>query len=158
MDGISSLERQRIPTTKARSNFFSRAVGSRKASNPLPEDLRGPLGLTTVHKPVGQVIADLVFVHGLGGGSRKTWTKNEDPALFWPQEWLPQDPEFRDVSIHMFGYDSNWGKASILNIQDFAKALLEWVTNCPEIPQDTNVSGFSSYCYSHSTPRDLKTT
>ena len=156
MDEISPLDRRRTSTTAARASFFSRAVASRKASDPGPEDLRGPLGLTTVHKPLGKVIADLVFIHGLGGGSRKTWTKNEDPALFWPQEWLPQDPGFRDVSIHMFGYDSNWDKASILNIQDFAKALLEWVTNCPDIPQDANVSGFPSYCYSYSSLRHLK--
>ncbi|OAP59351.1 hypothetical protein AYL99_06649 [Fonsecaea erecta] len=97
------------------------------------DDWRGPLGLNTVYKPTNQTTADLIFVHGLAGGSRKTWTRKQDPALFWPQ-WLPQDPAFKDVGVHMFGYDSNWSNASILNIQDFALSLLEWVTNSPEIP------------------------
>jgi hypothetical protein len=88
---------------------------------------------------LGEVTADIIFVHGRGGGSRKTWTKNDNPDLYWPQEWLPQDPAFQNVRIHMFGYDSNWDKASILNIHDFAKSLLEWVTNCPDIPQDIEV-------------------
>jgi hypothetical protein len=155
MDELASLDRRRTSATAAtRSSFFSRTVNFRKASDSGLEDLRGPLGLTTVHKPLGNVIADLVFVHGLAGGSRKTWTKNEDPALYWPQEWLPQDPGFRDVCIHMFGYDSNWDKASVLNIQDFAKSLLEWVTNCPEIPQDTSVSASRSipHLTNHSRP------
>jgi hypothetical protein len=29
-----------------------------------------PVGLTTLHNPGGRVVADLVFIHGLGGGSR----------------------------------------------------------------------------------------
>ncbi|KAJ9497212.1 hypothetical protein H2202_007369 [Exophiala xenobiotica] len=122
---------ERRPT---KPNLFSRAVTFRKASD--AQDVRGPLGLSTIHKPLGEVTADIIFVHGLGGGSRKTWTKNDNPDLYWPQEWLPQDPAFQNVRIHMFGYDSNWDKASILNIHDFAKSLLEWVTNCPDIPQD----------------------
>lgn len=92
------------------------------------------MGLTTVHKPLGNVVADVVFVHGLNGGSHKTWTKDSDPALFWPQEWLPHDVGFRNVRIHTFGYDSNWDKGSILDIHDFARSLLEWVINCPDIP------------------------
>ena len=90
--------------------------------------------------PFPKVIADLVFVHGLGGGSRKTWTKDEDPSLFWPQEWLSQDDGFKDVRIHMFGYSSNWEKESVLNIHDFAKSLLEWMKDCPTIPRDAQVS------------------
>lgn len=113
----------------------------------LPSDRRraiendtGPFGLTTVFKPLEKVIADLVFIHGLGGGSRKTWSKDENAYLFWPQEWLSQDAGFRDVRIHTFGYDSSWDKGSILNIHDFAKSLLEWVKDCPAIPRDANVS------------------
>ena len=97
------------------------------------EDTKGPLGLTTIHKPLGEVVADMIFVHGCGGGSRKTWSKNEDPALFWPGEWLSNEPQFRNVRIHTFGYSDN-EKSSNLDVPDFAKSLLECFTSAPGIP------------------------
>ena len=84
-------------------------------------------------------VAHLIFVHGLAGGSRKTWTKNGDASLFWPEAWLGQDSDFRDVKVHTFGYDSNWTKGSILDVSDFAKSLLEWILNYPEIALDAGV-------------------
>lgn len=113
-----------------------RNVKFRHASSPPDYATKGPPGLTTVFQPVGNASGDLVFVHGLGGGSRKTWSKNEDPNLFWPQEWLPQDPNFRDVRVHTCGYNANWGKESILNIHDFAKSLLFSLKDCPTIPRN----------------------
>jgi len=71
---------------------------------------------------------------------RKTWTKDGDPSLFWPKEWLPRDHDFRDVRIHTFGYDANWNKESILNIHDFAKDLLSWLKDSPAIPRENSVS------------------
>lgn len=103
------------------------------------KDSKGPLGLGTLSEPLGPAIADLVFVHGLGGGSRSTWTKSTDESLFWPQEWLPVDGGFRDVRIHSFGYNSNWEKESTLNIHDFARALLGSLQDCPTIPRDSKV-------------------
>lgn len=131
-------------------SLFSRTLTFRKGSDAGIENDKGPLGLTTVFKPLGNVIADLVFIHGLGGGSRKSWSKDENAHLFWPQEWLPQDAGFRDVRIHTFGYDSNWDKGSILNVHDFAKSLLEWVRDCPTIPRDANVSSSQSKMNLHS--------
>jgi len=108
------------------------------------EDKLGPLGLTTLSVPVdGFANADLIFVHGLGGGSRKTWTKSGDPTLFWPKEWLPDDEALQDIRIHSFGYDSDWGKKSILSIQDFANGLLNSILDCPYIPRDTKARSFS---------------
>jgi WD40 repeat protein/pimeloyl-ACP methyl ester carboxylesterase len=135
----SPAERRKTSATTASSKpgFFSRVTTFRKASDSGLEDIKGPLGLTTLHKPLGSVVADIIFVHGLGGGSRKTWSKNENPELFWPAEWLPNDQDFRNVRIHTFGYDSNYDKSSILNVHDFAKSLLEWVTNSPDIPRDS---------------------
>jgi hypothetical protein len=95
---------------------------------------RGPLGLTTLHKPDGSVVLDLVFVHGLNGGSKSTWSRNGDISLFWPQEWLPKDEAFRDVRIHTFGYSSSVTSESILNIQDFARSLLASIHDSPSIP------------------------
>jgi hypothetical protein len=141
MDPLHRLGRRTsIPSERS---YLSRALSLRRTSDSGLESDKDPVGLTTVFKPLEKAIADLVFVHGLGGGSRRTWSKDEDPNLFWPQEWLPQDPAFKDVRIHTFGYDSNWNKESILNIHDFAKTLLEWIKDCPAIPRNEDVG--SSY-------------
>ena len=69
---------------------------------------------------------DLIFVHGLGGGSIRTWCKNHNRSLCWPREWLPRDLGLDKVRVSTFGYN-----AAILsksktkaNISDFAKSLL----------------------------------
>lgn len=108
-------------------------------------DSKGPFGLITLYQPQDSVIADLIFVHGLRGGSRSTWTKSDDPSLYWIKEWLPKDPGFQDVRIHSFGYNSNWYKSSVLNVQDFAKALLGSIQDCPMIPRSSKVSTHLSF-------------
>lgn len=35
-------------------------------------DTKGRFGLNTLHEPAANAVADLVFVYGLGGGSRST--------------------------------------------------------------------------------------
>ena len=101
----------------------------------------GPLGLNLLHTPSAPFI-EFIFVHGLKGGSRKTWSKTSDPYHFWPKEWLARDPEFKNVRIHSFGYNSDWGdrKDSELNIHDFGKSLLAEIINSPEIGKDGDVS------------------
>ncbi|TRX97656.1 hypothetical protein FHL15_001411 [Xylaria flabelliformis] len=102
-------------------------------------DEKGPLGLNTLHEPQEATpVIDIVFVHGLGGGSRKTWSRTVDPLHFWPKAWLPEDVDFRDVRIHSFGYNADWGerRQSILNIHDFAQSLLGEIKNNPSIRRD----------------------
>ncbi|KAI1280973.1 hypothetical protein F5Y07DRAFT_396009 [Xylaria sp. FL0933] len=97
---------------------------------------KGPLGLTTLSQPLeAEVTVDIVFIHGLGGGSRKTWSKTPSSSHFWPKSWLPEDPDFQDVRIHSFGYKADWGERgkSILNIGDFAHSLLGELKNNPLI-------------------------
>src|SRR5579862_2366744 len=126
-------------------SFISRTLARRDGSGSgSADDTRGPFGLTTVFSPHGSVVADLVFVHGLGGGSRSTWTKSLDASLFWPKEWLPRDVAFKDVRIHSFGYNSNWRAESVLNVHDFAKSLLGSIQDCPAIPQGSDVRAFFS--------------
>jgi hypothetical protein len=141
MDHQWQLDRQKSVTSSSRS-LFARTLNRRdgSSSDRSTENAKGPFGLNTLFKPSEPVIADMVFVHGLGGGSRSTWTRSSDPTLFWPQEWLPQDPGFKDVRIHSFGYNSNWDKESTLNIHDFAKSLLGSIQDCPVIPRGTLVS------------------
>lgn len=101
---------------------------------------KGPLGLTTVYHPDENthVVADLIFVHGLNGGSRSTWTKG-DVANFWPQEWLAKDTAMADVRIHTFGYPSGISRESVLNVRDFARSLLAAVKDTPCIAQAPKV-------------------
>ncbi|KAK6449966.1 hypothetical protein FP744_10006216 [Trichoderma asperellum] len=89
-----------------------------------PASAPAGLGLRVLHQPEFAAL-DIIFVHGLGGHSQKTWTKNHDPSLFWPEIWLPFEPDVGKARILTFGYDANWrGGAGISNITDFAKELL----------------------------------
>ncbi len=89
-------------------------------------------------------LADIVFVHGLGGGSRKTWDKGRDPQLFWPKEWLSRDPDFKHVRVHSFGYHADWmeRRESILNIHDFANYLLSQLATSSTIRRSKTVRCF----------------
>lgn len=48
----------------------------------------------------------------------------------------------KHTRIHSFGYNSDWGerKASVLNVHDFAQALLGELHNSPQIRSSGNVS------------------
>lgn len=96
------------------------------------ENSRGPLGLNLLHSP-SEPLIDFIFVHGLGGGSRKTWSRTDSITHFWPQEWLPKDPAFKNVRVHSFGYNSDWvkGKDNCLNIHHFGKSLLGEMSTSP---------------------------
>lgn len=105
------------------SRSDSRGTGlSRKGSDNEP----GALGLSLLHTPKAAPNADIVFVHGLGGTSRKTWSKNNDPELFWPLKFLPFEPDIASARILTFGYNANFRTASKVSISvlDFAKDLL----------------------------------
>ena len=133
---FSSLSR-----TQTERSFLTRSFGSRRVVGDNSGDIdKNSLGLTTVFNTLEESEADIIFIHGLGGGSRTTWCKDGDISLFWPQAWLPQDAAFKKTRIHTFGFHSNWVKDSILNVHDFAKSLLEWIENCPTIPSSENVS------------------
>ncbi|RYP60677.1 hypothetical protein DL769_008016 [Monosporascus sp. CRB-8-3] len=103
------------------------------------EGVRGPVGLRLLHSSPEPLI-DLIFVHGLRGGSIKTWRKGNDPRYFWPQLWLPTERDFHNVNIHSFGYDSDWAstKSSILSIHDFGQSLLEEMRNSPYLRENRN--------------------
>ncbi|MCJ1285606.1 hypothetical protein MMC26_004947 [Xylographa opegraphella] len=87
-----------------------------------------PLGLHVIYESGSKATVNIIFVHGLGGSSHRSWSKDRDPALFWPEQWLPKEPVISDARIFSFGYNaafqSTMGKENILNISDFAKDLL----------------------------------
>ncbi|KAI0191109.1 WD40 repeat-like protein [Astrocystis sublimbata] len=104
------------------------------------EAAKGPLGLNTLFEP-SEPKVDIIFVHGLQGGSRKTWSLHPtDPLTYWPSEWLPLEPGFRHARIHSFGYDSDWGRAaaSKLTVHDFALALLADIKHSNALKRNGN--------------------
>lgn len=90
--------------------------------------LADPMGLTVVYEPdEGTPAVNIIFVHGLGGTSRKTWCWNRDADYFWPQEWLPLETGLGQARILSFGYNAHYASAgpkNILSITDFARSLL----------------------------------
>ncbi|KXX78477.1 Vegetative incompatibility protein HET-E-1 [Madurella mycetomatis] len=100
------------------------------------DDPKGPLGLNLLHHPLEPTV-DFIFVHGLGGGSRKTWSKTDSLCHYWPAEWLPRDPAFEGVRIHSYGYNSDWAKGNenCLNIHHIGKSLLGELATSPHIAE-----------------------
>lgn len=132
------------PVSRPGLRFFKKRFASTWARNHTVNDdenaVRGPLGLGLLHSSPKPFI-DIIFVHGLRGGSIKTWRKGTDPGNFWPQCWLPLEPELHNANIHSFGYDSDWlsTKSSILDVHDFAQSLLEEMRNSPYLTGRGNV-------------------
>lgn len=128
MEPSRSLTRS---TTTSSTRSFITALTRR--GNDINDSPKGPLGLTTLYEPSGDqpVVADLIFVHGLNGGSQSTWSKGNMTTHFWPQEWLPKDLAFSDIRTHSFGYPSALSRESILNVHDFSRSLLAAVKDSP---------------------------
>lgn len=130
----SKREITRATTTTSTKSFLSRTF-TRHGSEATDEvnDSKGPLGLNTLYDPGPDraAIADIIFVHGLNGGSQSTWSKGNNPSNYWPQEWLPLDDAFCDVRIHSFGYSSGISRESVLNVRDFASSLLAAIKDSP---------------------------
>ncbi|KAL1836434.1 hypothetical protein VTJ49DRAFT_5155 [Mycothermus thermophilus] len=91
------------------------------------------IGLIPLYAPGPEhpTVADVVFVHGLNGGSFSTWSKRGDPDCYWPQQWLPHEDGFQDVRIHAFGYPAAATRESVLNIRDMAQSLLTAIHDSP---------------------------
>ncbi|KAK0101598.1 hypothetical protein ONS95_006761 [Cadophora gregata] len=120
---------------KKRSDFSFlerkfRGLNLRRCASVTTAESIGDLGLNLLYEP-SDCNLDFVFVHGLRGGSRKTWSASPSTAHYWPKEWLPADPDFRHVRIHSFGYNSDWldSKENLLTIHDFGQSLIGEVHN-----------------------------
>ena len=125
------------PSTNPRSTSPGRSEQSAPSTTLTPFNSReytittshtthDPLGLNVIHVPDTPHTIDIIFVHGLGGTSKQTWSKNKDPNLFWPKEWLPLEPEISPARMLSFGYNAHFAAPgrNILNISDFARELL----------------------------------
>lgn len=111
--------------TDRRSSLLT-SNSSDRGSSHSPDRTSRSLGLHVVHQPEHVAPVDIIFVHGLGGDSRKTWSKHHDPSLFWPGLWLPNESQLVKTRILTFGYNANYGcgTRSSSTINDFAKELL----------------------------------
>ncbi|WQF90497.1 Putative alpha/Beta hydrolase [Colletotrichum destructivum] len=106
---------------ESRDNFASklaRKLWRRDVADP------NPPALTRVYAPPeGPVCMDIVFVHGLGGTSRGTWTGG---SYFWPGSLDKNDP-LQMARVWTFGYGADFKKVfkkSAAGIYDFALELL----------------------------------
>ncbi|KAM7215760.1 putative WD40 domain containing protein [Rhypophila decipiens] len=105
------------------SGGSSRTFAFFKAKLPVPED---PLGLTLVHD-TSDSDADIIFVHGLGGSSLKTWSWNRDAGNFWPT-WIHLEEGLARLRIFTFGYNANFRDSkTTYSILDFSKSLLAYM-------------------------------
>lgn len=86
----------------------------------------GPLGLNVVYTPDNGRKVDIVFIHGLGGTSKWTWSKHKNADLFWPLTFLPLEQDLCLARILTFGYNAAFQKTGnvSLSLLDFAKDLL----------------------------------
>lgn len=119
---------ENVPSLSHRGSIARQLAGATDTLVRSPEaSYDDPLGLKVIHRPSGQRRIDIIFIHGLGGSSRMTWSKNRDPSLFWPLQFLSHEPDISEARFLTFGYNVNFkpgsGKAKI-SILDFAKDLL----------------------------------
>ncbi|KAL9046744.1 MAG: hypothetical protein Q9214_000500 [Letrouitia sp. 1 TL-2023] len=131
-ENLGRLERAISGLTASRRHSPVRQASSEDDS--LDDSSKGTLGLNLL-RDVTEPVIEFIFVHGLGGGSRKTWSKSSNQYHYWPKEWLSQDPEFGCVRVWSFGYKADWNerKDTVLEIHDFALALLGEIRNAPNI-------------------------
>lgn len=84
-------------------------------------------GLRVVYECAEQskIVADIVFIHGLTGGSERTWL-DASSGTYWPSQLLATDTP--NTRVLAFDYDADvtkWlGPVSQNNIQSHADALL----------------------------------
>jgi hypothetical protein len=134
-DQIASLRTAPTEGSLRSSKTFFSSIISKERKHDQKEPPKGRQGLTTLYEPPNPPIVDLIFVHGLNGGSQSTWTKN-DISTFWPKEWLKEDAHFADACrIHTFGYNSGVSEKSVLSVADFSHKLLAAIHDAPTIPR-----------------------
>lgn len=65
-------------------------------------------GLTEIYapKPSSSAQVDVVFVHGLNGDPKLTWT-SKSTNVFWPKDLLPRFIEDLNIRVLVYGYDAD---------------------------------------------------
>ncbi|CAI4219760.1 unnamed protein product [Parascedosporium putredinis] len=128
-------ESTKMASSLSLRRFSSVSIFSQAPAETSIDDPTGPMGLSLLYSPPEPKV-DFIFVHGLGGGSRKTWSRRpEVVGNFWPADWLPKDPDFHNVRIYSFGYDAKYWKTDrdYNNLNEFGKSLLGEISTVPGI-------------------------
>ncbi|KAI8633638.1 hypothetical protein F5Y19DRAFT_247067 [Xylariaceae sp. FL1651] len=114
---ISDIQGQLLPST---------SLGRERSRSRDRRD--DPLGLTVLYTPETEKrTVDILFIHGLGGTSLRTWCYNRDLEFLWPEKWLPEEADLSTARILTFGYNVNFSnkkEQASLHINDFATDLL----------------------------------
>jgi hypothetical protein len=136
IESVSPGRRANIePSTDSADTISSKFRRASKApfkdpfKDPFPHDDEvetGHPGLKVVYTPDNGHKVDIVFVHGLGGNGKSTWTKSQRPELFWPLTFLPLEPDLCLTRILTFGYDAVLKEDTNISVSvsAAAKALL----------------------------------
>lgn len=121
--GIDLGNQARRNTSIAGTDYSPLSLATRRFSAVNLSDELNPLGLSLACFSANPMI-DLVFVHGLGGTSKGTWSWKRDIRNFWPS-WLHEEVALSRFRIFTFGYSASpMGQSTSLSILDFAKDLL----------------------------------
>jgi hypothetical protein len=100
------------------------------------------MGITVLSSPVESPSVDIIFVHGLGGHSKSTWSADENLENFWPA-WLRFEPVIKTARISTVGYMADFrttAPGNILNTTHFAHTLLSDLKNGQEAGEiDLNI-------------------
>lgn len=64
-------------------------------------------GLTQVYTPRDDPTVDIVFVHGLNGHPKDSWTSKSGTGCFWPVDLLPEWLAPLRPRILTYGYNAN---------------------------------------------------
>lgn len=125
---------------------------------PTMQPTANEFGLTILVEPTvrrGGPVVNIVFVHGLGGSAKGTWT-HPGTDSFWPP-WLTEIETLQNARIITFGYDSEWTKIwkpdNVLGISDFSDQLLVDILQLD--PKVRDVKLISMYLANCRTPRYL---
>ncbi|CAI6334874.1 unnamed protein product [Periconia digitata] len=101
------------PSNQASTSKISR-------SGNLNKPRRGALGLSLICESTEPTTSDIVFVHGLQGGSISTWTAANGQC--WPRDFLPRS--IKSARIFTFGYNADIFSRNDTGIEECAKSLL----------------------------------
>jgi hypothetical protein len=78
-------------------------------------------------------IISIVFLHGLHGHRKNTWTYKapDGTECFWPQDLLPHD--LPNARIYSYGYDADVVKSfdgvAVVNLNQYAQTLCIQLSN-----------------------------
>jgi predicted alpha/beta hydrolase family esterase len=94
-----------------------------------PDQLRDNDGLSAIANcQSADRTCDVIYVHGLGGGSYSTWSLGADSQAFWPS-WIGAD--FPNAGVWTLGYHADvsaWTNES-MPLADRGTAILESLAN-----------------------------